>query len=142
MPEDVKIDKTPVTLLDFLIDNPQDEVQGEVLLPRLKGFKIIISAMTQGQVIEYRRQARAKGKAKGEFDGELFNRLIVENHVVDPPLSDPAVLKKAGVQTASQFIGKFFRPGEIQELVNRVTELSGYDVAESSELAEVAAKNS
>jgi hypothetical protein len=66
-----------------------------------------------------------------------LNELIVLNHLVDPNLKDKRLLDKAGLKTAESFLYKFFKPGEISELVNQITTLSGYDADEESAIEEV-----
>jgi hypothetical protein len=71
------------------------------------------------------------------MNSKRFNELIVINHLIDPNLKDISLLTRAGVNTSEEFLYKFFRPGEISELVAKITELSGYDADEESAIEEV-----
>jgi hypothetical protein len=128
-------------LIDFLLEHPQENVTATIRLSKRftdRGFKFEIKALTFGELEEYRKEARAVGNRKtGEMNTKRFNELIVLNHLIKPNLKDINVLRRAGVNTSEAFLYKFFNPGEISELVNQITTLSGYDADEESAIEEV-----
>jgi hypothetical protein len=130
------------TLLDFLIEHPQENITAVIRLSdrfTKRGFKFTIRGINFNELEEYRQEARAVGNfAKtGRMDTKRFNELIAINHLVEPSLKDHSTLNKAGVRTSEEFLYKFFKPGEVTELVNKITELSGFDADEESAIEEV-----
>ena len=128
-------------LVDFLLDHPQEEVTAWVDVAKRfteAGHRFLIKMVDFGQLEEYRREARAVGNKKtGEMNSKRFNELLVINHLVEPNLKDPALLSRAHVETSEEFLYKFFRPGEISEIVSKITLLSGYDADSDSAIEEV-----
>ena len=130
------------SLIDFLIENPVDGIEEKVVVSeRLRKFPFTIKPMTGTQFSDYQKRSThmKKGK-KVEFDSKKFNELIIVNQVVDPNLKDAEMLKKAGCTTPEQFIYKTLLSGEIAELVERISELSGFDTDFEEQVEEV--KNS
>ena len=128
-------------LIDFLLNNPQEDITATVKLSKRfndRGFSFKVKMVTFGELEEYRKEARAVGNRRtGQMNSKRFNELIVINHLIDPNLKDISLLTRAGVNTSEEFLYKFFRPGEISELVAKITELSGYDADEESAIEEV-----
>lgn len=120
-----------VSLTEFLLANPQDEVTEELYISeRFKkaGYKFTISAMTGEQFQEYQQEATAFGRhRKTSFDTKRFNERVVVNHTVTPNFKDADAIKKAGCTTPEQFMYRSLRAGEITELSNRISTLSGFD---------------
>lgn len=116
-------------LLDFLIQNPVDNITEQVVLSqRLKDKPFTIRAMTGAEFSEYQQAATIirKGK-KVEFDSRLFQERVVVNHTVEPNLKDAASIKAAGCLTPEQLLNKALLAGEIAELSQRISALSGFD---------------
>lgn len=130
------------TLLQFLIDNPVDNLTTEVVVSnRLANFPFKIKAMTGPEFSEYQKLATRIGKHKKvEFNSKLFNEMVVLNHTVEPNFRDADTLKKAGCTSPEQFLYKSLLAGEIAELSQQISNLSGFDKDVESTVEE--AKNS
>jgi len=132
-------DDKPQTLTQFLLDNPQTNITSDVYVSqRFKdaGYKFTISAMTGEQFSAYQREAIAMGRNKKiNFDTKRFNELVAINHTVEPNFRDADTLKKANCTLPEQFLYRSLRAGEITELVERITTLSGFD-ADTDSLAD------
>lgn len=119
------------SLSQFLADNPVAGVVDEIYVsPRFKkaGFKFKISAMTGEQFQAYSQQATAVGRHKKvRFDSKLFNELVVINHTVEPNFKDAAAIKAANCSTPEQYMYRSLLAGEISELSNQISALSGFD---------------
>jgi len=129
-------------LLDFLVEHPVDNLTDEVVVsPRLAQFPFKIKAIGGLAFSEYQKLATKVGRHnKVEFDSKTFNELVVLNHTVDPDFRDAESIKKAGCTSPEQFLYKSLVAGEISELAQRISSLSGFD-KEPDELVEEA-KNS
>lgn len=129
-------------LIDFLIENPVDNVFDEVIVSeRLKKFPFRIKAISGPQFSEYQKQATTIGKKrKVTFDSKLFNELVILNHVIEPNFKSADSIKKAGCSTPEQFLYRSLLSGEIQELAQQINSLSGFE-NEADEVVEEA-KNS
>jgi hypothetical protein len=116
-------------LLDFLVANPVDDVTSEVIVSaRLKEFPFKIKAMTGPEFSEYTKLATRIGKHKKvEFDNKIFNEQVVLNHTIEPSFRDAESIKKAGCITPEQFMYKSLLAGEISELSQQISMLSGFD---------------
>lgn len=129
-------------LLEFLIENPVDNLTAEVIVsPRLAKFPFKIKGMTGPEFAEYQKLSTKIGrKKKVEFDSKKFNELVVLNHTLEPNFRDAESIKKAGCQTPEQFLYKSLLAGEISELSQQISILSGFDKEFEDEVEE--AKNS
>lgn len=116
-------------LLQFLVENPVDNLTEEVIVsPRLAKFPFKIKGMTGPEFSEYQKLATKIARHKKvEFDSKVFNELVVVNHTVEPNFKDADSIKKAGCQTPEQFMYKSLLAGEISELAQRISALSGFD---------------
>lgn len=135
---------TALSLTQFLLDNPQVDITEDVYVAeRFKdaGFKFTISAMSGEQFSAYQKEATAIGRHKKvNFDSKRFNELVVINHTVNPNFKDADTIKKAGCQTPEQFLYRSLRAGEVVELANQISRLSGFDTDPEALVDEV--KNS
>ncbi len=103
-----------------------DNIIEEVELPRLGKFKV--KAMSELEYREYQNKCKSKIKKGGmDFDTAKFNLLIVAGQIVEPNFNSAEFLKKAGISTATEFIQRKFKAGEIAELGNKIVEISGFD---------------
>ena len=116
-------------LLQFLIENPVDNLTAEVIVSaRLAKFPFKIKAMTGPEFSEYQKlSTKISRHKKVEFDSKTFNELVVLNHTLEPNFRDAESIKKAGCQTPEQFLYKSLLAGEINELAQQITALSGFD---------------
>jgi len=116
-------------LLQFLIENPVDNLTAEVIVSsRLAKFPFKIKGMTGPEFSEYQKlSTKISRHKKVEFDSKTFNELVVLNHTLEPNFRDAESIKKAGCQTPEQFLYKSLLAGEINELAQQITALSGFD---------------
>lgn len=116
-------------LMQFLIDNPVDNLTDEVIVSaRLAKFPFKIKGMTGPEFSEYQKlSTKISRHKKVEFDSKTFNELVVLNHTLNPNFRDAESIKKAGCQTPEQFLYKSLLAGEINELAQQITALSGFD---------------
>ena len=130
------------TLTQFLIENPVDNLTTEIIVSsRLAKFPFTIKAMTGPEFSEYQKLATRIGKHKKvEFNSKTFQELVVLNHTVEPNFRDADSIKKAGCTTPEQFLYKSLLAGEIAEIAQQVSNLSGFDKDAEETIEE--AKNS
>lgn len=116
-------------LINFLIENPVDNVTAEVIVSqRLAKYPFKIKAMSGPEFSEYQRLSTTLGRHKKvEFNSKKFNELVVINHTIEPNFRDAETIKKAGCTTPEQFLYKSLLAGEISELANQISKLSGFD---------------
>lgn len=115
-----------------------DIVEEVYVSERLGKFKV--RAMTAEEHGSY--QKRAQGKvAKGgiDFDSGKFNLLVVAGQTVYPDFSNAELLQKAKCATATEFIKRKLKAGEIAELSEKICEISGFETDINNEVEE--AKN-
>lgn len=124
-------------LMDFLLENPVDDVTEKVVVStRLKKHPFTVRAMSGEEYSDYQKSAIKiyKGK-KVDFDEKVFSERVVINHCVEPSFKDADIIKKAGCITAEQLLRKTLLAGEISGLSRRIMELSGF-MQDMDELAE------
>lgn len=126
-------------LKDFLIEN-SDIVSKEIevpISPRFKDkegklLKFKIKPMSGDEFGKYQKQCTSidfnKKKRETQFDSGKFNLLCIVNHCIDPDFKDASFLKELGVQTPEQAVSKVLLAGEIVELGNQISKVSGFDV--------------
>lgn len=123
----------------FLTLPDVNEIEGEVFVSKRLG-KFKVKAMTSDEFGEYQKRSRGKvGKKGADFDAPKFNLLIVAGQTIEPNFNNAELLKKAGCTTATELIKKKLLPGEIAELADKITELSGFDADINEDVEE--AKN-
>jgi hypothetical protein len=115
------------SLEDFLALPNVDEIEEEVFVSKRLG-KFKVKAMSSDEFGEYQKRARGKVDKKGvDIDVAKFNLLIVAGQTVEPNFNNAELLKKAGCATATDLIKKKLLAGEIAELAQQITKLSGFD---------------
>ena len=129
-------------LLEFLVQNPVDNMTEEIVVSnRLKDFPFQIKAMTGQEFSEYQKLATAFSKKKKvSFDTQKFNEQVVLNHTVEPNFRDAESIKAANCTSPEQFLYRSLLAGEISELANKISVLSGFDADIEENIEE--AKNS
>jgi len=124
------------SLMEFLIDNPVDNITADVFVSNRftdsktgEILKFKIKAMTGDEFSTYQRISvnLSKNKIK-EFDSKKFNELVVLNNTIEPNFRDAASITKAGCQTSEQFMYKAILAGEIATLAEHISKLSGFDI--------------
>ena len=116
-------------LVNFLLENPVDNVVADVVVSqRLVNFPFKIRAMTGLEFAEYQKAATKIGRHKKvDFDNKVFNELVVLNNTVEPNFRDAETIKQAGCNSPEQFLYKCLLAGEIAELAQQISVLSGFD---------------
>ena len=126
-------------LMDYLIDNCQrvDEIDEIVLSERLKGYKFKIKPVDGKEFSKIKASCRKVKKKEVIFDDTAYNEKIIIKGCVEPNFSDTTAIEKAGCKTPGDLINKVLKAGEITDLVNAITKLSGFD-EDADELVEEA----
>lgn len=112
----------------------------EVEVPRLtqvlgEPFKVVCQAIDGERYADIQKASIDLNKKGGVRNINLFDMqvLTVIDGVVEPSLKDTKLLNHFGCVTPKELVKKLFLAGEIAELSNVVTELSGYDKTEEDE---------
>lgn len=112
----------------------------EVDIPRLtqvlgEPFKVVCQAIDGERYADIQKASIDLNKKGGVRNINLFDMqvLTVIDGVVEPSLKDSKLLSHFGCVTPKELVKKLFLAGEIAELSNVVTELSGYDKTEEDE---------
>ena len=112
----------------------------EVEVPRLtqvlgEPFKVVCQAIDGERYADIQTASIDLNKKGGVRNINLFDMqvLTVIDGVVEPSLKDTKLLNHFGCVTPKELVKKLFLAGEIAELSNVVTELSGYDKTEEDE---------
>ena len=131
-------------LTSFLSANPVDNVEVEVSIPgRLSGYTFKVKPVTQKQFYKYQQIATTvvPGRNKDvKFNTGKFQELIIINHVTYPNFKDANLLAGAGVNTPEEYLNKFFLAGELTNLSEKISEISGFQ--ETDQELEDEVKNS
>lgn len=116
-------------LLDFLVENPIDNLTAEIIVSeRLSKFPFKIKAMSGPEFSEYQKMATKIGRNKKiDFNQRLFNELVVLNHTIEPNFKDAESIKRAGCTSPEHFLYSRLVAGEISELSNQISALSGFN---------------
>ena len=112
----------------------------EVEMPRLseltgEPFKVICKAIDGERYADIQRSAidlNKKGALRNINLYEMQVLTLIEG-VVEPSMKDERLLGYFGVVTPKELVKKLFLAGEIAELSNVITELSGYEKSEDEE---------
>lgn len=119
-----------------LMEMPTREVE-MARLTELMGetFTIKCQAIDGERYADIQRSAIDLNKKGGIKNLNLFDMqvLTVIDGVVEPSMKDSKLLKHFGCATPKDLVKKLFLAGEIAELSNVITELSGYDKTEDDE---------
>ena len=129
-------------LLSYLAKNPITEQ--EVSIPgRLAQFKFKIKPMSAKEFYKYQQIATTMGTGKNKdikFNTGRFNEQVIINHVTSPNFKDANLLSGAECNTPEEYLNKFFLAGELANLSDKISELSGFQTTD--EELEDEAKNS
>lgn len=133
-----------MNLQEFLNANPVDNLTEEVVIsPRFKDgegnpLKFTIKAMTPAEFEDVRKRATRILKNKQvDFDSQKFNLSIVVNNTVNPDFKHADSIKKLGVNSPEEYVQRVLLAGELTTLVQKINELSGFDVAMNELVEEV-----
>lgn len=100
----------------------------EFVMPK-KEIKIKrLSEKLQGDVI-FKIKALSLDKIKEirETNSNEFNIHIVLEGVIEPSLKDKNLIEKFGVITPAELVKKILVAGEIEDIYNEISKLSGYN---------------
>lgn len=131
------------SLVQFLAQNQIEGLTKEVNIGgRLKDFTFKVKPISQGQFNNYQNICTTIGKngKSAKFNNGKFNELVIINHVVDPNFRSTEVLATVNASTPEEYINKVFLAGEIVQLGEKISELSGFGVTD--EELEIEVKNS
>lgn len=126
----------------FLMENPVDNITAKIKLGgRLKDFEFEIKPMNNNDMSRYQKLCikNPNSAKKKEFDIQKFNELVVINNVISPNFKDPEWMKSVGVLTPEALVAKVLLAGEISELSEKISEISGF--VDNSEELEDEVKN-
>ena len=126
----------------FLMENPVDNITAKIKLGgRLKDFEFEIKPMNNNDMSRYQKLCikNPNSAKKKEFDIQKFNELVVINNVISPNFKDPEWMKSVGVLTSEALVSKVLLAGEISELSEKISEISGF--GDNSEELEDEVKN-
>lgn len=128
-------------LMDFLIENENvtEDIEEISLSERLKGFKFKIKPISGKDFHKLKAECRTIRKKNVNFDDAAFNEKLILKCCVEPNFSDENAIEKAKVHTPNALINKVLKAGEITDLANAITALSGFD--EDPEVTVEEAKN-
>lgn len=114
--------------LEMFLSLPDvDSIEEEVFVSeRFPKFRV--KAMTSEELRDYQNRCKIKSKKAGkDFDVGKFNLLIVAGQTVYPDFNNSEFLKKAGCATATEFISRKLKAGEIAELGQQICRISGFE---------------
>ena len=132
-------------LKEFLLENA-DVITKEVEVAVSSRFKdkegnllkFKIKPMSGDEFGKYQKQCTSisfnNRKKETNFDSGKFNVLCIVNHCVDPNFKEADFLKSLGVQTPEQAVSKVLLAGEIVELGNQISSISGFDTDINEEI--------
>lgn len=126
-------------LMDFLIDNCEavDEIDEITLSERLKAHKFKIKPIDGKEFNKIKASCRKVKKKEVIFDDTAFNEKIILKGCIEPNFSDTEAIEKAKCKTPGDLINKVLKAGEVTDLANKITKLSGFD-EDTDELVEEA----
>lgn len=119
-----------------LTEMPTKEIEIQRLTEIMgEPFKIKCQAIDGERYADIQRSAVDLNKKGGIKNLNLFDMqvLTVIDGVVEPSMKDSKLMKHFGCATPKDLVKKLFLAGEIAEISNVVTELSGYDKTEDDE---------
>ena len=133
-----------MSLIDKLLQMDKGKLMSmptrEVEMPRLseltgEPFKMTCKAIDGERYADIQRSAIDLNKKGGLRNINLYEMqvLTVIDGVVEPSLKDERLLGYFGCVTPKELVKKLFLAGEIAELSNVITELSGYDKSDDEE---------
>ena len=96
-----------------------------------KDFTLKIRAMSEDEHKEWQKRAMNITKKSVSFDSGKYNSLMIPACIVEPNFNDASFLEKAKCQTAWDFINSRFPAGVVENISQKVQELSGFDTLDA-----------
>lgn len=93
-------------------------------------YKFKIRTLTDREYEDARTQATTLPKKKKDnvkFNNSLFNEKVILAGTIYPNFKDAESIKAVGCMTPEDYLHKVLLPGEISDLANAITKLSGFD---------------
>lgn len=116
-----------MTLVEFLRENPIDNVTEEVIISeRLKDFKFKIKAMTNKEYSKHNNECTIISKNKKiAIDSNELTKRIILNSCIEPNFKLATDIELAGCIAPDDYLEKCLNAGEQQILASKIMELSG-----------------
>ena len=92
-----------------------------------KKFQITIRPLSDAEHNEFQKRCQNINKNKVSFDSGKYNKLLLENCIVEPNFNDAGFLKKVGCVSGVDFLEKKFPAGVLTEIGVRIQKLSGFE---------------
>lgn len=127
----------------FLKGNAKPAENVSIKLERFED-EIVLRPISSGEADAitdrcFRMKPGKKGKMERSFDGVKYNRELAIASIVHPDLNDVELQESYGVRGADNLYSELFLLGEANEILEKVTDISGLDKAMDDEIEE--AKN-
>lgn len=114
-------------LSDFLTER-NTKIEENVIISDKIPFPFRIRPLTSDEFSRLQKECnKPLNKGKFEFDTMKFNEKVALSGCVDPDFKNADDVKKANCTTPSQFLKQSLLPGELSNLVEAITKLSGFD---------------
>lgn len=114
-------------LEDFLgLDDVADIRQTVKVAIGGKEFDFVIRPITEAERMECRKQSYVGNGGERALDAGKFQSRVLDKCIVEPNFRSAEFLEKAKCQTAEEFRSKKLPAGILDDLYNRITELSGF----------------
>ena len=116
-------------LLDFLVENPIDDITETFTLTDRIPFEFTIRPFTSDEIEDIRKKAKLKVNTKTkevDIDLKKVKEMVCVACTVEPVFNDAEACKKAGCSNGREFLKKVLAGGEIDTLYEHISILSGY----------------
>lgn len=116
-------------LLDFLVENPIDDITETFTLTDRIPFQFTIRPFTSDEIEDMRKKSKMKINPKTkevDFDMRKLKEMVCVACTIEPVFNDAEACKKAGCSNGREFLKKVLAGGEIDTLYERIFTLSGY----------------
>ncbi len=97
------------------------------LSSRLKGIKFKVVPVSGKDFTDLKQSCRTMKNGIMTFNDSKFNEQIICKCCTQPTFNDEKSLTQSGCKTPSELINKVLKAGEIVDLVNHITSLSGFE---------------
>lgn len=92
-----------------------------------KDFDIVIKPLTDEEHNEFQKRCNSVTKNKISFDSVKYNKLLLENCIVEPDFNDKEFLDKVGCISGIEFLEKKFPAGVLMDIGVKIQKLSGFE---------------
>lgn len=117
-----------MTKLSEFLAKRDTNITEEVVVSDKIPFPFKIRALTSDEFTQIQKECnKPLKKGKFEFDSAKYNEKVILLGCVDPDFKSEADVKAAGCVTPGQYVRKALLPGEMSNLVQAISVLSGFD---------------